>query len=60
MSRPNFEVVMENEELKDELEELQNKYDSLLTTTETLAWGLGVVVIAFFLMYGCIVYNLWC
>ena len=60
MSRPNFEVVMENEELKDELEELQDKYDSLLTTTETLAWGLGVVVIAFFLMYGCIVYNLWC
>ena len=60
MSRPNFEVVMENEELKDELEELQNKYDSLLTTTEALAWGLGVVVIAFFLMYGCVVYNLWC
>ena len=60
MSRPNFEVVMENEELKDELEELQDKYDSLLTTTETLAWGLGVVVIAFFLMYGCVVYNLWC
>ena len=60
MSRPDFEVVMENEELKDELEELQNKYDNLLTTTEALAWGLGVVVIAFFLMYGCIVYNLWC
>ena len=60
MSRPDFEVVMENEELKDELEELQNKYDSLLTTTEALAWGLGVVVIAFFLMYGCVVYNLWC
>lgn len=60
MSRPNFEVVMENEELKDELEELQDKYDSLLTTTEALAWGLGVVVIAFFLMYGCVVYNLWC
>ena len=60
MSRPKFEVVMENEELKDELEELQDKYDSLLTTTEALAWGLGVVVIAFFLMYGCVVYNLWC
>lgn len=60
MSRPDFEVVMENEELKDELEKLQNKYDNLLTTTEALAWGLGVVVIAFFLMYGCIVYNLWC
>ena len=60
MSRPDFEVVMENEELKDELEELQNKYDNLLTTTEALAWGLGVVVIAFFLMYVCIVYNLWC
>ena len=60
MSRPNFEVVMENEELKDELEELQDKYDSLLTTTEAPAWGLGVVVIAFFLMYGCVVYNLWC
>ena len=60
MDRPNFEVVMENEELKDELEELQNKYDSLLTTTETLAWGLGAVVIAFFLMYGCVVYDLWC
>ena len=60
MSRPNFEVVMENEELKDELEELQDKYDSLLTTTEALAWGLGVVIIAFFLMYGCVVYNLWC
>ena len=60
MSRPDFEVVMENEELKDELEELQNKYDNLLTTTEALAWGLGVVVIAFFLMYGCVVYNLWC
>ena len=37
MSRPNFETVMENEELKDELEELQDKYDSLLTTTEALA-----------------------
>lgn len=60
MSRPNFEVVMENEELKDELEELQDKYDSLLTTTEALAWGLSAVVIAFFLMYGCVVYNLWC
>lgn len=60
MDRPNFEVVMENEELKDELEKLQNKYDSLLTTTEALAWGLGAVVIAFFLMYGCVVYNLWC
>ena len=60
MSRPNFEVVMENEELKDELEELKDKYDNLLTTTESLAWGLGVVVIAFFLMYGCIIYNLWC
>ena len=60
MSRPDFEVVMENEELKDELEELQDKYDSLLATTEALAWGLGVVVIAFFLMYGCVVYNLWC
>ena len=60
MSRPNFEVVMENEELKDELEELQDKYDSLLTTIEALAWGLGAVVIAFFLMYGFIVYNLWC
>lgn len=60
MDRPNFEVVMENEELKDELEKLQNKYDSLLTTIEALAWGLGVVVIAFFLMYGCVVYNLWC
>ena len=60
MSRPNFEVVMENEELKDELEELQDKYDSLLTTTEALTWGLGAVVIAFFLMYGCVVYNLWC
>ena len=60
MSRPDFEVIMENEELKDELEELQDKYDSLLTTTEALAWGLGVVVIAFFLMYGCIIYNLWC
>ena len=53
MSRPNFEVVMENEELKD-------KYDSLLTTTEALAWGLGAVAIAFFLMYGFVVYNLWC
>lgn len=60
MSRPNFEVVMENEELKDELEKLQNKYDSLLTTTKALAWGLGAVVIAFFLIYGCVVYNLWC
>ena len=60
MNRPNFEIVMENEELKDELEELQDKYDSLLATTEALVWGLGVVVIAFFLMYGCVVYNLWC
>ena len=60
MSRPNFEVVMENEELKDELEELQDKYDSLLTTTEALAWGLGADAIAFFLMYGFVVYNLWC
>ena len=60
MSRPNFEVVMENEELKDELKELQDKYDSLLTTTEALALGLGAVVIAFFLMYGFVVYNLWC
>ena len=60
MSRPNFEVVMENEELTDELEELQDKYDSLLTTTEALAWGLGAVIIAFFLMYGFVVYNLWC
>lgn len=60
MCRPNFETVMENEELKDELEELQDKYDSLLTTTEALAWGLCAVVIAFFLMYGCVVYNLWC
>lgn len=60
MNRPHYEVVMENEELKDELEELQDKYDSLLTTTEALAWGLGAVVIAFFLMYGCVVYNLWC
>ena len=51
---------MENEELKDELEELQDKYDSLLATTEALAWGFGAVVIAFFLMYGCVVYNLWC
>lgn len=60
MNRPDFEVVMENEELKDKLEKLQNKYDNLLTTTEALAWGLGVVIIAFFLMYGCVVYNLWC
>ena len=60
MSRPNFEVVMENEELKDELEELQDKYDSLLTTTEALAWGLGAAVIAFFLIYGYGIYNLWC
>ena len=60
MNRPHYEVVMESEQLKDELEELQDKYDSLLTTTEALAWGLGVVVIAFFLMYGCVVYNLWC
>ena len=60
MSRPDFEVIMENEELKDELEELQDKYDSLLTTIEALALGLGAVVIAFFLMYGCVVYNLWC
>ena len=60
MCRPNFEIVMENEELKDELEELQDKYDSLLITTEALALGLGAVVIAFFVMYGCIIYNLWC
>lgn len=60
MNRPYYEVVMESEQLKDELEELQDKYDSLLTTTEALAWGLGAVVIAFFLMYGCVVYNLWC
>ena len=60
MNRPDFEVIMENEELKDELEELQDKYDSLLTTIEALALGLGAVVIAFFLMYGFIVYNLWC
>ena len=60
MSRPDFEVIMENEELKDELKELQDKYDSLLTTIEALALGLGAVVIAFFLMYGCIIYNLWC
>lgn len=60
MNRPDFEVIMENEELKDELEELQDKYDSLLTTIEALALGLGAVVIAFFLMYGCIIYNLWC
>ena len=60
MNRPDFEIIMENEELKDELEELQDKYDSLLTTTEALALGLGAVVIAFFLMYGCIIYNLWC
>ena len=60
MCRPNFEIVMENEKLKDELEELQDKYDSLLTTTEALAWGLGAVAIAFFLMYGFVVYNLWC
>lgn len=60
MNKPNFEVVMENEELKDELEKLQNKYNSLLTTIKALTWGLGVVVIAFFLMYGCVVYNLWC
>ena len=60
MSRPNFEIVMENEELKDELEELQDKYDSRLITTEALALGLGAVVIAFFLMYGYVVYNLWC
>ena len=59
MCRPNFEIVMENEELKDELEELQDKYDSLLTTTEALAWGLGAVVIAFFLTFGYIVYSLW-
>ena len=37
MSRPDFEVIMENEELKDELKELQDKYDSLLTTIEALA-----------------------
>ena len=60
MNRPDFEIIMENEELKDELEELQDKYDSLLTTIEALALGLGAVVIAFFLMYGCIIYNLWC
>lgn len=60
MNRPHYEVVMENEKLQDELEKLQDKYDSLLTTTEALAWGLGAVVIAFFLMYGCVVYNLWC
>ena len=59
MYRPNFEVVMENEQLKDELEELQDKYDSLLTTTESLTWGLGAVVIAFFLTFGYIVYSLW-
>lgn len=58
MCRPNFEVVMENEQLKDDLEELQDKYDSLLTTTEALAWGLGAVVIAFFLTFGYIVYSL--
>ena len=60
MNRPDFEIVMESEQLKDELEELQDKYDSLLTTTEALAWGLGAVIIAFFLMYGFVVYNLWC
>ena len=60
MDRPNFEVIIENEELKDELEKLQDKYDSLLATTEALAWGSGAVVIAFFLMYGCVVPHLWC
>lgn len=58
MNRPHYEVVMENEKLQDELEKLQDKYDSLLTTTEALACGFVAVVIAFFLMYGCIIYNL--
>ena len=58
MCKPNFEIVIENEQLKDDLEKtedeylkLYNEYETLKSFIEGFIWIVVGIVIAFFVIF---------